>query len=383
VSTLPQRYLVLCVDRDDDMGEKAHLETPVVGRDATLAAAMKLALADPEEADANAVFCTIKKFDELVGQGLDCDIAVVCGDSGGGFGADRKVGMEVASVLDRTKATGIVFVSDGGDDEQVIPVLQSLKPIVSVHRVTVKHSETVEETYLVLGRYLRMLIFDQRYSKWTLGVPGVIFLLAGILVISGQVFAAELATLLILGGVFFIRGFNVDRTIADLVHRGPTGYMRLFSTVTSVLIFLVGVFTGYGNMLQVASDTFLPNSTTSVLQAMGSNPSLFLVYGGKLVGSLISGSLVLVWAGLAIYSTGALLSHVARDSVRWRRDAFVIVMLALLFFPVDTFSTFLIQGGAVESYLLIDYVLIGLAAIFVLTAVIYPRVRTREIPQKE
>ena len=382
MSAQPQRYLVLCVDRDDDMGEKTHLETPIVGREAAVAAATRLALADPEEADANAVFCTVKKFDELVRQGLDCEVAVVCGESGGGFGADRKVGMEVGMVLERTKATGIVLVSDGGDDEQVIPVLQGLKPIVSVHRVTVKHSETVEETYLVLGRYLRMLIFDQRYSKWTLGVPGVIFLLAGILVISGQVFDAELATLLILGGVFFIRGFNVDRTIADLLHRGPTGYMRLFATVTSVLIFLVGVFTGYGYMLQKASQTILPGGMNA-LQAVTSNPSQFFVYGGLLIGSLINGSIVLVWAGMAIYSTGALLSHVARDSVRWRRDAFVIVMLALLFFPVDTFSTFLIQGGAVESYLLIDYVLIGLAAIFVLTAVIYPRVRTKEIPQKE
>jgi putative membrane protein len=382
VAASPQRYLVLCVDRDDDMGKKTGLETPIVGREAAVAAATKLALADPEEADSNAVFCTVKKYDELVAKGVDCEVAVVCGDSGGGFGADRKVGMETAAVLDRVKATGIVFVSDGGDDEQVMPILQSLKPIVSVQRVTVKHSETVEETYLVLGRYLRMLIFDERYSKWTLGVPGVIFLLAGILVISGQVFDAELATLLILGGVFFIRGFNVDRTIAGLLHRGPTGYMRLFSTVTSVLVVLVGVFTGYGYMVQKATATILPGGE-NVLQAVAGNPSLFFVYGGLLIGSLINGSLVLVWVGLAIYSTGALLSHVARDSVRWRRDAFVIVMLALLYFPVDTFSAFLIQGGAVESYLLIDYVLIGLAAIFVLTAVIYPRVRTRETPQKE
>ncbi|HME19306.1 MAG TPA: DUF373 family protein, partial [Nitrososphaerales archaeon] len=140
MSAQPQRYLVLCVDRDDDMGEKTHLETPIVGREAAVAAATRLALADPEEADANAVFCTVKKFDELVRQGLDCEVAVVCGESGGGFGADRKVGMEVGMVLERTKATGIVLVSDGGDDEQVIPVLQGLKPIVSVHRVTVKHS---------------------------------------------------------------------------------------------------------------------------------------------------------------------------------------------------------------------------------------------------
>jgi putative membrane protein len=369
----PQRFLVLCVDRDDDLGVKAKVQTPVVGRDAAVAAATRLALADPEEADTNAIFSAVKRYDELSAQGNNCEVAIACGDSRSGFDADRGVGREVADLLERTKATGIVFVSDGGDDEQVIPILQSLMPIVSVQRVTVKHSETVEETYLVLGRYLRMLIFDPRYSKWTLGVPGVILLLAGILIISGQVLEAELATLLILGGVFFVRGFSVDRALADLVHRGPTGYMRLFSAVSSVLVILVGVFTGFGYMAQNAK--LLDGS--SMLAAVGANPSLFFVYGARLVGYFLSGSIVLIWAGIAIYSTGALLSHVARDSIRWRRDGFVLLMLGLLYFPVNTFSTFLIQGGAEATFLLISYVLLGLAAIFALTVTIYPRVRPR------
>jgi putative membrane protein len=370
-----QKLLVLCVDRDDDLGVKARVETPVVGRDAAVAAATKLALADPEEADTNAIFSAVKKFDELTRDGNDCEMAIACGDSQAGFEADRNVGREVADVLERTKANGIVFVSDGGDDEQVIPILQSLMPIVSVQRVTVKHSETVEETYLVLGRYLRMLVFDPRYSKWTLGVPGVILLLAGILIISGQVLEAELATLLILGGVFFIRGFNVDRSLAGVLHRGPTGYMRLFSAVSSFLVILAGVFTGYG---------YLGTKDPADVAAVAANPSQFFVHGATLVGYFISGSIILIWAGIAIYSTGALLSHVARDSIRWRRDGFVLLMLGLLYFPVNTFSTFLVQGGAEESFLLISYVLLGLAAIFALTVTIYPRVRPKgSAPQKE
>ncbi len=373
----------MCVDRDDDLGVKAEVDTPVIGRDATIAAATKLALADPEEADSNAVFSAVKKFDELSKQGFDCEIAIACGDPQGGFNADRKVGEEVTEVINRTRATGLVFVSDGGDDEQVIPVLQSIRPIVSVQRVTVKHSETVEETYLVLGRYLRMLFFDSRYSKWTLGVPGVILLLAGILIVADQVFEAELATLLILGGVFLVRGFGVDRRVFDLLHRGPTGYMRLFSGVTSVLIFLVGMFAGYGYMIQKASSVFSSAPPLTILEVVQADPSQFLVYGARMIGWAINGGLILVWAGMAIYSTGALLSHIARDSVRWRRDGFVLLMLALLYFPVDTFSTFLIQGGAEASFLLISYVLLGLAAIFALTVTIYPRVRTRGTPQQK
>ncbi len=369
-----EMYLVLCVDRDDDLGVKAGVDTPVVGREATVAAATKLALSDPEEADMNAIFSAVKKYDELTKDGVKCEIAIVCGDSRRGFDADRKVRAEVQSVLKRTEATGIVFVSDGGDDEQVMPILQSMKPIVSVQRVTVKHSETVEETYLVLGRYLRMLIFDPRYSKWTLGVPGVIFLLAGILIISQQVFEAELATLIILGGVFFIRGFGIDRTVVELLHRGPTGYMRLFSMVTSALVFLDGIFTGYAYMVANAS---------ALVDEVLVNPSLLLQDGAKLAGYMINGSLLLVWAGIAIYSTGALLSHVARDSIRWRRDGYVLLMLALLYFPVQTFSAFLIGGTAETSFQLISYVLLGLAAIFALTVTVYPRVRTKGIPAKE
>ena len=368
-----ERYLILCVDRDDDLGTKAKVETPVIGREQALAAATKLALADPEEADANAIFAAVRKFDELTRAGTQCEVAVVCGDSNRGFEADRRVGREVAKAISTGTFAGVVLVSDGGEDEQVMPIIQGMKPIVSVERVAVKHSQTVEETYQVLGRYLRMLVFDPHYSRWTLGVPGVIFLLAGVLILSDQVYEAELVSLLVLGGAFFIRGFNLDRTVAGLLQRGPTGYIRLFSMVTSVLVVVSGTFAGYGYMAQSAK---LPDGTP-VISAVTANPSLIFVYGANLAGYFIAGSLVLVWSGVAIYAGGALLSHVARGSNRWRRDGTVLIMLIMLYFPISTFSAFLISGTAEVSFLLISYVLIGLAAIFAITSIIYPRVRTR------
>ncbi len=366
-SEAPQRYLVLCVDRDDDLGVKAKVESPVVGRDHALAAATKLALADPEEADANAIFAAVRKYDELARSKTPCEVAIVCGETNRGFEADRRLGKQVAKVLSESDFAGVILVSDGGEDEQVIPIIQSLKPIVSVQRIAVKHSQTVEETYEVLGRYLRMLVFDPHYSRYALGVPGLIFVLAGILIVAGRVFEAELATLLILGGAFLVRGFSIDRTVAGLLQRGPTGYIRLFSMMAAGLVVLAGILTGYNLMM---------TDTTAVTQIV-SNPSAILSYGAQLAGYLIGGSLTLIWGGIAIYATGALLSHIARDSARWRRDGFVLVMLAILYFPFRTFSDFLVRGTAESSFLLISYVLIGLAAIFALTTTIYPRVRTR------
>jgi putative membrane protein len=361
------RYLVLCVDRDDDLGTKAKVESPVVGRDSALAAATKLALSDPEEADANAIFAAVKKYDELTRGNTPCEVAVVCGDVNRGFEADRRVGKQVASVLAKSDYAGVVLVSDGGEDEQVIPIIQSLKPIVSVERIAVKHSQTVEETYQVLGRYLRMLIFDPHYSKYALGVPGLILVMVGILTAAGRGFEAALATLLILGGAFLIRGFSVDRTVAGLLQRGPTGYIRLFSMICAVIVVIAGIDAGYVAML---GDTVAVNAVTA-------NASQILVYGGTLVGYMLGGALNLVWVGIAIYAVGALLSHVARDSVRWRRDSYVLVMLAILYFPVRTFSDFLVSGTQQATFFLVSYILLGLAAIFVLTITIYPRVRTR------
>ena len=164
MSEAAEKFLVLCVDRDNDLGVKARIQTPVVGRESAVAAATKLALTDPEEADANAIFAAVKKYDELLRAETACEVAIVCGDVNRGLEADRRLGKQVASVIAGSDYSGVVLVSDGGEDEQVIPIVQSLKPIVSVERVTVKHSERVEETYEVLGRYLKMLIFDPHYS---------------------------------------------------------------------------------------------------------------------------------------------------------------------------------------------------------------------------
>ncbi|MEC8913665.1 MAG: DUF373 family protein, partial [Candidatus Thermoplasmatota archaeon] len=49
------RTLVLTVDRDNDLGVKAGIRGPVIGRKPTLTAALRLGIADPEESDTNAI----------------------------------------------------------------------------------------------------------------------------------------------------------------------------------------------------------------------------------------------------------------------------------------------------------------------------------------
>ncbi|MDA4122268.1 MAG: DUF373 family protein [Thaumarchaeota archaeon] len=370
------KLLILCVDRDGDLESKTQVRSPVFGRDQVVSAATQLAISDPEEADANALFAAVRERDRLVARGESCEVAAVCGVPNSGLDADRKIRREVESVLTRDAFSGIVLVSDGVEDEQILPIIQSMKPIVSVVRIVVKHSRTVEETYLVLGRYLKMLVNDPRYSRFVVGVPGVILLFVGVLIAFGLAFEAGIAILLILGTAFLIRGFSLDSLFSaywqNLISSRPYGYVRLFSTIAGSLIFIVGQSSGYSFM--VKED---PNGVARV----AASAAAFLQVGPNLIGYYLEGAIDLVWASFAIYLIGALLAHVARGSARAWRDGVLIVLLGLLYFPMDQFA--LVLSDQSSTVFLVSYVLVGLAAVFAVVTAVYPRIRSRTSPLKE
>src|SRR5438094_5257018 len=114
------RILVLCVDRDDDIGSKGGMETPVVGRDPCINAGVRLAIEDPEDPDANAIFGAIKTYEELISKGYSSQVALVAGMFNRGIEADEKISIEIQNVLRGYKADAAVLVSDGEDDETVV-----------------------------------------------------------------------------------------------------------------------------------------------------------------------------------------------------------------------------------------------------------------------
>jgi putative membrane protein len=69
-----KRLLVLCVDSDDDIGAKTEIKTPIIGREENLNAAVALALKDPEEPDANAMFEAIRVFNRIKEEGRPNEI---------------------------------------------------------------------------------------------------------------------------------------------------------------------------------------------------------------------------------------------------------------------------------------------------------------------
>ena len=85
------KLLVICVDRDDDVGVKTGIVTPVIGRNSCIEAAQRLALEDPEDADSNSIFYAIKTYEDLVSKGYETEIITVAGVEDRGVQADEKI----------------------------------------------------------------------------------------------------------------------------------------------------------------------------------------------------------------------------------------------------------------------------------------------------
>ena len=242
------KLLVICIDRDNDVGEKAGIITPVVGRDACIEAAQRLALEDPEDADSNSIFAAIKTYEDLISKGYQVEVITVAGVKNRGVQADEKILSETKKVLEKFSANGAVIVSDGEDDESVIPVIQNVLPVVSVQRVVMKVSRSVEYSYAVFGKYLKMLAYDSKYSKFFLGVPGILLLIGGVATVFG--YTAEIFAVLvsILGGAFLIRAFDIDRVWSNWSKPTPMGFIRMFTMVAGILLILSSVPAGISSL---------------------------------------------------------------------------------------------------------------------------------------
>ena len=361
-SSTHSRILVLCIDRDDDIGSKGGMETPILGRDPCINAGTRLAIEDPEDADANAIFGAVKTYEELISKGYESEVALVSGKFNRGIEADEKISFEIQNVLTRYKADAAVLVSDGEDDETVIPIIQSMVPVISIQRIIIKHSRSVEYSYAVLGRYIKMLVYDPRYSKFFLGVPGALLVATGLATVFGLTREAIALALSILGAAFIIRAFDIDKSLASLGRPTPTAFIRIFSVFAGTLIILASIANGLS--------TIPPEAITPNMGVME------IIKDRIIVGSFVHGTITLLWIGIATILVGVLLSNWFKGSVTAMSDILRLVVLALLYFPILQFTSVLIERTS--PFTLISSLLIGLAITLVAATFLFQYFRNKK-----
>ncbi len=353
------KLLVICIDRDNDVGEKAGILTPVIGRDACIETAQRLALEDPEDADSNSIFAAIKTYEDLISKGYQAEVITVAGVKDRGVQADEKILVEIRKVLEKFSAEGAVIVSDGEDDESVIPVVQNVLPVVSVQRVVMKVSRSVEYSYAVFGKYLKMLAYDSKYSKFFLGVPGILLLIGGIATVFG--YTAEIFAVLvsILGGAFLVRAFDIDRAWSSWSKPTPMGFIRMFTMVTGVLLILSSVPAGVSVI-----DSELVEADTELIVKITDK---------VLVGQFVSGALPILWIGMGSIFAGTLLSNWIGGIPRQITDILRIIVLASLYPTVAQFTNIMINDE--PSLTLIPPLLGGLAVTFISATILFKKYR--------
>jgi putative membrane protein len=351
------KLVVICIDRDNDVGEKAGIVTPVVGRDACIEAAQRLALEDPEDADSNSIFAAIKTYEDLISKGYQAEVITVAGVKDRGVQADEKILAETRKVLEIFPANGAVIVSDGEDDESVIPVIQNVLPVVSVQRVVMKVSRSVEYSYAVFGKYLKMLAYDSKYSKFFLGVPGILLLIGGVATVFG--YTAEIFAVLvsILGGAFLIRAFDLDRAWSSWSKPTPMGFIRMFTMVAGVLLILSSVPAGIS-----AIDPELIESD---------KPFIALMTDKMVIGQFVAGVLPILWMGVGSIFAGTLLSNWIGGVPRQISDILRLIVLGALYPTIMQFTNIMIYDD--NSLTLVPPLLGGLAATLISATILFKK----------
>ncbi len=249
--------LVVCVDRDDDLGRKAQLDGPIVGRSEVLDAAVRLGTADPEDSDTNALFAAVALLDELRGAGEPCEVCALTGSAKVGIASDRRVAHQFDQVLERVQATSAYLVSDGAEDEYLFPILASRVRIDGVRRVYVRQSASLESTYYTMVRALK----DPKLRAKTVLPFALVLLILGFAAAGGVLLWGVIGLAIVLGIYLIFWTFDIDEALIDAVQTASVdtrqGSVAFGFGLFALALVGAGFLTGYNQYVgAVASPPF-------------------------------------------------------------------------------------------------------------------------------
>lgn len=318
------KKVVIAIDRDDDLGQKVGITSPVVGRENVLQSAVRLALADPEDSDANAMFSAVKIYDELVEKGEDCEVVVVTGDKNVGKVSDSKIADQLDRILVTLNPEKVIVVTDGSEDEFVMPLVYSRFKVDLLHRVVVKQSKTLESTYFMLRRMFN----EPKVARVTLAPLGIIFLVYSFFLLIQHPEWGVGGIILFLGIYFISKAYGFDKTLAsyvDAIRRSVSeGRLSFVFYLGSGILMLVGFAIGFNASItqsipHLAIATFIFYSIawitlSAVVMAIARAIDAFSE--GKRVGKHFTSAFIAISIGLIIWgSTGYIINPEIRDSV--------------------------------------------------------------------
>ncbi|AWR97803.1 DUF373 family protein [Acidianus sulfidivorans JP7] len=232
---------IIYIDIDDDLGNVG-ISSPVIGEENAKLAIDKASESLAEDSDFNSMVVAFNTFRQLKKQNKDVEIVFIAGSSKGGLEAQRRLAEELEEVIQKLRPEDAIIVYDSPEDAKALPILQSRIKISGIQRVIVEQHKGVEETYVLLGKYIKKVFNESRYSRLFLGVPGIILFITSLLAILGLSAYVIPAILLILGIAMVFKGFSIDDIIE---HWWENSTIMFIVAILSVISFIISIINGY------------------------------------------------------------------------------------------------------------------------------------------
>ena len=245
--------LVIAIDRDNDLGRKTGIRSPVLGREPNVKAALELGLADPEESDTNTMLAAIKTYDELLESGEKVEIVTICGDVRVGTKSDMKIANILDQVIAKTKATRAILVSDGAEDRELEPIIRSRLRIDSTRMVVVQQSRPIEDTFYTIVHKME----DPKIQRQFIFPIALVAFVYGLLTWFGLNEIASGAIWVVLGGYLLIKVAGWEEAIRNfytelLTVTSERVSFFSYAWLIASLLMIVGITRGLDQMQEVS-----------------------------------------------------------------------------------------------------------------------------------
>ena len=200
--------LVIAIDRDNDLGRKTGIRSPVLGREPNVKAALELGLADPEESDTNTMLAAIRA----------------------------------------------ILVSDGAEDRELEPIIRSRLRIDSTRMVVVQQSRPIEDTLYTIIHKME----DPKIQRQFIFPLALVAFVYGLLTWFGLSDIASGAIWVVLGGYLLIKVAGWEEAIRNfytelLTVTSERVSFFSYAWLIASLLMIVGITRGLDQMQEVSN----------------------------------------------------------------------------------------------------------------------------------
>jgi len=332
------KILVIYVDIDDDLG-RIGLTTPIIGEEGVEKAINVASESIPTDSDFNTMVVAYNIFKKLKKDNMDVEIAFISGSDKNNVESQIDFSRKLDEAINATKAEEAIIVYDSPEDAKAIPIIQSKLKVIGIERVLVEQYRGIEETYVLLGKYIKKAVSEPRFARFFLGVPGLILVVVGIFSLLNLTAYATPSILIIIGIALLGRGLRIDEYIEQWWENST---IMVIAAIISIISTIIGIIEGY----YVAVSIKDLSSSSSFIEILNT------------ILPFVTFAIVVLFGAKAI-------SKITNRDIRVWHDVFRIISVIMIYLMILLIPKNLESQTILQTIILLSITTIGLVSLYV------------------